>query len=303
MRAAALALLLGGVGCLAALPEPAEAQDALREWTFPTSGMFPTNKSSLKPELESALAPVAEDLRANSWLKVVVEVHSDSMGSAKYNQILTQDRAEAIVDYLVGQGVQRSQLAARGYGEGRPIASNDSSSGRSKNRRIQIVQVIGGFPAPASVAEASAPAPAPVPAPKAVPLPRPSPVPDELAAIREADPTGSQIDEALQYRPSDPATPEEVVDQRLPAEAEFLCPTLDALTDERSEWSVDQVGETVLGGQVTSVGHWNRLLEARDFGGLVGRGRRAARAGAAVPAPAPLGAPGHWGSVGGGLVL
>jgi outer membrane protein OmpA-like peptidoglycan-associated protein len=70
---------------------------------------------------------------------VVVEGHTDSVGTDSYNQRLSEDRAHAVADELAYDGVPRSQLQSRGYGERRPIASNDSAHGRSQNRRVEVI--------------------------------------------------------------------------------------------------------------------------------------------------------------------
>jgi len=64
--------------------------------------------------------------------------HTDAIGSDSYNMRLSKQRAQAVVDYLVSQGVGRSNLTMVGYGERNPIATNDTDEGRSMNRRVEI---------------------------------------------------------------------------------------------------------------------------------------------------------------------
>ena len=73
--------------------------------------------------------------------KVIVEVagHTDSIGTEEYNEGLSQRRAQSVLDYLVEQGINASRMTAKGYGESQPIASNDTSEGRAKNRRTELV--------------------------------------------------------------------------------------------------------------------------------------------------------------------
>ena len=77
-------------------------------------------------------------------MRVRVEGHTDSKGSDAYNQRLSQRRAEAVVKYLIGKGIDPSRLEAVGFGEGRPIAPNqnpdgsDNPTGRAKNRRTEF---------------------------------------------------------------------------------------------------------------------------------------------------------------------
>ena len=70
---------------------------------------------------------------------VVVEVagHTDSVGSEEYNQGLSERRAESVQDYLVSKGVKAHRLSSKGYGEMRPVASNDTEEGRAENRRTE----------------------------------------------------------------------------------------------------------------------------------------------------------------------
>ena len=73
--------------------------------------------------------------------RVVVEIagHTDSIGSEEYNQGLSERRAESVKDYLVGKGVKAHRLSSKGYGEMRPVASNDTEEGRAENRRVEMV--------------------------------------------------------------------------------------------------------------------------------------------------------------------
>ena len=79
-----------------------------------------------------------------------VEGHTDSVGSDDYNQALSERRAESVRGYLVQQGIPTTTIAAHGFGEAQPVASNDNAAGRQQNRRVELV-VSGesiGRPAP-----------------------------------------------------------------------------------------------------------------------------------------------------------
>jgi len=65
--------------------------------------------------------------------------HTDSVGTDSYNQGLSERRANAVKDYLTAQGIKASRLTARGYGESRPVASNDTDEGRAENRRVELI--------------------------------------------------------------------------------------------------------------------------------------------------------------------
>jgi len=100
---------------------------------------FEFDKATLKPEAKVVLNEAAALL--NKHEKVVVEIagHTDSTGPEDYNQGLSERRAEAVEDYLTSNGVNASRLSSRGYGESRPVASNDTKEGRAENRRVEMI--------------------------------------------------------------------------------------------------------------------------------------------------------------------
>ncbi len=102
---------------------------------------FETAKAELKPESRVILDRVAESLVAYTELRVEVQGHTDSKGSAAYNKRLSQARADAVRDYLVGKGVAADRLTAKGYGEDKPIADNNTEGGRAQNRRVELVKI------------------------------------------------------------------------------------------------------------------------------------------------------------------
>lgn len=84
---------------------------------------------------------VAEVLKANENVKVEIGGHTDAVGSASYNQKLSEQRARSVMNYLIQQGVDKDRLVARGYGESNPVASNTTRAGRAKNRRIEFTVI------------------------------------------------------------------------------------------------------------------------------------------------------------------
>jgi outer membrane protein OmpA-like peptidoglycan-associated protein len=100
--------------------------------------LFDFNKVSLKPESDAVLSRVAKVLGAASALKVEVQGHTDSIGSDDYNLKLSDARAASVMAWLTAHGVAAVRLSAKGYGETRPVASNDTDDGRAKNRRVEI---------------------------------------------------------------------------------------------------------------------------------------------------------------------
>jgi OOP family OmpA-OmpF porin len=77
-------------------------------------------------------------LAANPNLKLEIGGHTDSTGSAAFNEKLSQRRAQAVMDYLVKHGIDASRLSAHGYGSSMPAASNSTAAGRAKNRRVEL---------------------------------------------------------------------------------------------------------------------------------------------------------------------
>jgi len=77
------------------------------------------------------------------WENVNIEVagHTDSRGTDAYNMKLSQERAEAVRNYLISKGVAGDRLSAKGYGESQPVASNDTDEGRFENRRVELIPV------------------------------------------------------------------------------------------------------------------------------------------------------------------
>ena len=108
--------------------------------------LFDTAKHTLRPGAREKLAKVAGVMSGHVGLKLEVEGHTDSVGSDDYNQHLSEQRGEAVRDYLTQQGIPSGSITSRGMGEGQPVASNDSAAGRQQNRRVELVvsgEIIG----------------------------------------------------------------------------------------------------------------------------------------------------------------
>lgn len=101
--------------------------------------LFETAKWQLKPGAREKLARVGGIISGHPELKLEVEGHTDSVGSDEYNQTLSERRAASVRDFLLTQGVRAESISARGFGESRPVADNESSTGRQQNRRVEIV--------------------------------------------------------------------------------------------------------------------------------------------------------------------
>lgn len=100
---------------------------------------FETGKADLLPQSHYELGRLVELLQNNPTLSVELGGHTDNVGSAEANQKLSEARAKAVLDYLVKQGISPSRLSFRGYGESRPIATNDTPEGRADNRRVEMI--------------------------------------------------------------------------------------------------------------------------------------------------------------------
>ena len=108
--------------------------------------LFDAGKSDLDPEAREALAKLSGIVLNYPSLRLTIEGHTDNTGSAEINQTLSGQRANAVRDYLVKQGLDASSLSAQGLGINNPVADNSTAEGRQKNRRVEIVvsgEVIG----------------------------------------------------------------------------------------------------------------------------------------------------------------
>ncbi len=102
---------------------------------------FSSGKADILPISFAALDEVAKSLVAYSEVKMEIRGYADAVGSESINLSLTQQRADAVRQYLAGAGVDLSRLRARGYGELDPVAPNDTSEGRAMNRRVEFHRV------------------------------------------------------------------------------------------------------------------------------------------------------------------
>jgi outer membrane protein OmpA-like peptidoglycan-associated protein len=105
---------------------------------MPGNITFQTDSADLRPQFFAVLDSVG--LVINEFNKTLVEIsgHTDSTGSNEYNQALSERRANTVAHYILGREVDRMRVLALGYGETRPIASNDTADGRQSNRRVEI---------------------------------------------------------------------------------------------------------------------------------------------------------------------
>jgi outer membrane protein OmpA-like peptidoglycan-associated protein len=108
--------------------------------------LFDTGKYDLRPPTREALARLSGIALAHPGLRFEVEGHTDSVGSDELNQVLSQQRADTVRDYLIQQGLPAQGVTARGFGKTVPVADNSTAEGRQKNRRVELIvsgEIIG----------------------------------------------------------------------------------------------------------------------------------------------------------------
>lgn len=105
---------------------------------MPGNITFALNQASIKPSFSNTLESVSLVLKEFDKTIIQIEGYTDSSGSQSYNQLLSEKRAGSVRNFLLNQGVESNRTRATGYGEQRPIASNDTSSGRAQNRRVEL---------------------------------------------------------------------------------------------------------------------------------------------------------------------
>jgi outer membrane protein OmpA-like peptidoglycan-associated protein len=120
-------------------PPPKRVQVTDKKIEISEIVQFETNKAVLLPQSEQLLKEVAEALKEHPQIESVdVEGHTDSQGGDKSNMKLSEARAKTVRDFLIKEGIDGSRLVAKGFGETKPMAGNDTEEGRYKNRRVEF---------------------------------------------------------------------------------------------------------------------------------------------------------------------
>ena len=114
----------------------AEAIATLNEYS--KTVLFDLAKASIRPESAEALTAIADIMKEYPTTVFHIEGHTDSQGGDEYNLKLSQERAASVREFLISKGIPATRLTSQGYGESRPIASNNTSKGRQQNRRVEI---------------------------------------------------------------------------------------------------------------------------------------------------------------------
>jgi OOP family OmpA-OmpF porin len=122
-------------------PAPAPVVDTTPRKLVLEGVNFSTDSAKLAPESQAILDSAADTLKNWDDVKVMIEVagHTDSTGSAAYNQTLSERRARTVREYLISKGIAAERLIAKGYGESQPVADNKTREGRYKNRRVELI--------------------------------------------------------------------------------------------------------------------------------------------------------------------
>lgn len=106
--------------------------------TFESGMVFDTESYSLKNDTKANLDKLATTLKKYDDTNILIEGHTDDTGEDAYNQKLSENRADAVEDYLATQGIKNSRITTKGYGESQPLAENATADGRQKNRRVEV---------------------------------------------------------------------------------------------------------------------------------------------------------------------
>lgn len=106
--------------------------------TFDNGILFATNKSELSPASREALAKFAASLKNSPDTDVTIYGHTDNTGTRAVNERVSKERADAVSNYLVSQGVSRSRITTEGLAFDQPVADNSTAAGRAQNRRVEV---------------------------------------------------------------------------------------------------------------------------------------------------------------------
>jgi len=106
--------------------------------TFASGLLYDFDSDVIRPEAASNLRALAASLHKYPGSDLLIVGHTDQVGSAAYNQGLSERRASAAANYLVAQGVNHARVGTRGMGETDPVAANDTELGRQRNRRVEV---------------------------------------------------------------------------------------------------------------------------------------------------------------------
>ncbi|SEW14757.1 OmpA family protein [Chitinophaga sp. YR573] len=102
---------------------------------------FETGKSDIKPESQKIIGQVAEMLKSDPSMKISVEGHTDNAGTPAANKTLSENRAKSVMNALITEGIDKTRLSSKGWGQTKPLSDNNTEEGKAKNRRVEIVKL------------------------------------------------------------------------------------------------------------------------------------------------------------------
>jgi len=131
---------VAGIASLAGCPKPAAptAQEQAQLNAYAKTILFDTAKANIKAESAKVLSDITAILKKYPSAKFSIDGHTDSVGSATFNQKLSDSRANEVKNYLIKNGIEENRLTSVGYGEARPVGDNKTRAGRAQNRRVEI---------------------------------------------------------------------------------------------------------------------------------------------------------------------
>ncbi len=101
---------------------------------------FDVDQATIRPESMGVLNQIKAVMAGDPSLKFEIDGHTDNSGDSAHNQALSQERAEAVKAQLVSMGIDASRLTTKGFGDSKPMASNDTPDGKANNRRVEFVR-------------------------------------------------------------------------------------------------------------------------------------------------------------------
>jgi len=102
---------------------------------------FDIDKASIKPERMGTLNMIVNVMKNNPDVKFEIDGHTDNTGESAHNLTLSQQRADAVKAQLIKMGIDQSRLTTKGFGDTKPMDSNDTPEGKSNNRRVEFVKI------------------------------------------------------------------------------------------------------------------------------------------------------------------
>jgi outer membrane protein OmpA-like peptidoglycan-associated protein len=106
--------------------------------TFDSGLLFDFDSYNLRSATKANIEKLSETLKKYDDTNILIEGHTDNTGEDAYNQKLSENRADAVENHIVAQGITDSRITTKGYGESQPLDSNESEAGKQKNRRVDV---------------------------------------------------------------------------------------------------------------------------------------------------------------------